>query len=147
MGLEGRGDWQTAESAYQKALGFQPNDAMAANNLAICCWNTVRCESGVIASADRAPRNAEGRSDRGHAGVASYHVGAYDTARKLLEDAAAGQPDNATYHYHLGLTYLKLNQGARGKAELEKALKLNPDGPKAAEIQDLITKKLAGPKR
>jgi len=60
---------------------------------------------------------------------ASYHVGAYDTARKLLEDASAGQPGNATYHYHLGMTYLKLNQGARGKAELEKALKLNPDGP------------------
>src|SRR5204863_132750 len=53
---------------------------------------------------------------------ASYHVGAYDTARKLLEDAAAQQPGNATYQYHLGLTYLKMNETVRGKAALQMAI-------------------------
>jgi len=141
MGLEGRGDWQTAESAYQKALGFQPNDAMAANNLAYLLLEhggDANLALSLAQTARRGMPKAGATADT--LAWASYHVGAYDTARKLLEDAAAGQPDNATYHYHLGLTYLKLNQGARGKAELEKALKLNPDGPKAAEIQDLITK-------
>jgi Flp pilus assembly protein TadD len=141
MGLEARGDWQAAETAYQKALGFRPDDAMAANNLAYLLLEhggDANLALSLAQTARRGMPKAGATADT--LAWASYHVGAYDTARKLLEDASAQQPDNATYHYHLGLTYLKLNQSGRGKAELEKALKLKPDDPKAAEIQGLIAK-------
>src|SRR5258707_13965382 len=141
MGFEARGDWQTAETAYQKALGFQPNDAMAANNLAYLLLEhggDANLALSLAQTARRGMPKAGATADT--LAWASYHVGAYDTARKLLEDAAAGQPDNATYHYHLGLTYLKLNQGARGKAELEKALKLNQNDPKQPKFQDQTRK-------
>jgi tetratricopeptide (TPR) repeat protein len=141
MGLEARGDWQSAEMAYQKALGFQPDDAMAANNLAYLLLEHGGDPNLALSLAQTARRGMpKAGATADTLAWASYHVGAYDTARKLLEDASAQQPDNATYHYHLGLTYLKLNQSGRGKAELEKALKLKPDDPKAAEIQDLIAK-------
>jgi tetratricopeptide (TPR) repeat protein len=141
MGLEARGDWQAAEAAYQKALVLRPDDAMAANNLAYLLLEHGGDPNLALSLAQTARRGMpKAGATADTLAWASYHVGAYDTARKLLEEASGQQPSNATYHYHLGLTYLKLNQGARGKAELEKALKLNPAGDKSAEIQDLITK-------
>jgi len=56
----------------------------------------------------------------------------------LLEDAAAGQPGNATYQYHLGLTYLKMNETARGKAALQKALAIDPQGPYSQQIREQL---------
>jgi tetratricopeptide (TPR) repeat protein len=69
---------------------------------------------------------------------ASYHVGAYDSAKKLLEAAAKQQPENAAYQYHLGMTYLKLNEPAKGKAALQKALNIAPQGPHADDIREQL---------
>ncbi len=139
MSLDTKGDWKGAQTAYQNALALRPDDAMAANNLAYSLLEhggDVNLALSLAQTARRGMPKAGATADT--LAWASYHVGAFDTARKLLEEASAEQPDNANYHYHLGLTYLKLNQTARGKAELEKALKLNPNGPKASEIQSAI---------
>jgi len=139
MGLEARGDWRTAETAYQKALGFQPNDAMAANNLAYLLLEhggDANLALSLAQTARRGMPKAGATADT--LAWASYHVGAYDTARKLLEDAAAGQPGNATYQYHLGLTYLKINETARGKAALQKALAIDPQGPYSQQIREQL---------
>ena len=42
------------------------------------------------------------------------------------QDAINRSPENPTYQYHLGLSYLKQNQRARAKEHLQKALQLNP---------------------
>jgi tetratricopeptide (TPR) repeat protein len=139
MSLDAKGDWKGAQAAYQKALSIRPDDAMSANNLAYSLiehGGDANLALSLAQTARRGLPKAGATADT--LAWASYHVGAYDTARKLLEEASAQQPDNANYHYHLGLTYLKLNQAARGKAELERALKLEPNGPKAGEIQSAI---------
>lgn len=140
MSLDTNGDWKGAQAAYQKALSLRPDDAMAANNLAYSLLEhggDVNLALSLAQTARRGMPKAGATADT--LAWASYHVGAFDTARKLLEEASAQQPDNANYHYHLGMTYLKLNQTARGKTELERALKLEPNGPKAGEIQSAIS--------
>jgi tetratricopeptide (TPR) repeat protein len=136
MGLETRGDWQSAEGAYKKALGFQPDDAMAANNLAYLLLEhggDANLALSLAQTARRGMPKAGATADT--LAWASYHVGAYDTARKLLEDAVKEQPGNPTFQFHLGMTYMKLNEAAKGKSTLEKALNLAPQGPHADEIR------------
>jgi len=52
-------------------------------------------------------------------------------AAPLLKDAVKGARSNATYRYHLGLTYKKLNNLKRARAELEKSIRIDPDAPSA----------------
>jgi len=42
-------------------------------------------------------------------------------------------PDNSNYRYHLALTYQNLNDSARARAELEKAISIDPKSPIAEE--------------
>jgi cellulose synthase operon protein C len=59
-------------------------------------------------------------------GWAYYRTGAFSAAAPLLETAVKSAPDDQTYRYHLGRTYLKLLDKTRAKAELEKAISLDP---------------------
>ena len=74
---------------------------------------------------------------------AYYHKGTYGLAVDLLEDAVKRMPQNATFHYHLGLTYQKTNNRTRAKEHLERALQINPKYPQAAEIRKALSE-LAG---
>jgi hypothetical protein len=47
----------------------------------------------------------------------------------LFEEAAKKEPANPTYHYHLGLTYQKLKEPTRARAELQKAISIAPKSP------------------
>jgi uncharacterized protein HemY len=44
-------------------------------------------------------------------------------------------PSNASYHYHLGLAFLKTGEIANGQASLRRALDSSPSQATAAEIQ------------
>jgi Tfp pilus assembly protein PilF len=44
-----------------------------------------------------------------------------------------------TYHYHLGLTYQKLNDLARARTEFEKAISLDPKSPLANEARRALS--------
>jgi len=136
MGLEAQGDWKSAEASYQKALSLKPDDAMAANNMAYLLLEhegDVNLALSLAQTARRGMPKATATADT--LAWASYHVGAYDTAKKLLEDAIKEQPGNPTYQFHLGMTYMKLNDAAKGKTALQKALNLAPQGPHADEIR------------
>jgi len=44
-------------------------------------------------------------------------------------------PANQTYRYHLGLTYQKLNDTTRAKAEFEKIIALDPNSDVASRAR------------
>ena len=71
-------------------------------------------------------------------GWAYYHNGAFSVAAPLFEDATRKAPGSADYHYHLGLTYQKLNDGNRARAELEKAISLDPKSPVADQARQAL---------
>jgi len=62
---------------------------------------------------------------------AYYHAGTYASAKDLLEDAAKLDPGNASIHYHLGMTFIKLNEKPDAKVQLAKAASLAPNTPTA----------------
>jgi len=65
-------------------------------------------------------------------GWAYYHKGIYQSAIDQFREALRlseklGQPDDADFHYHLGLAYQKANQNGLARQQLEKAVRLRPD--------------------
>ena len=64
-----------------------------------------------------------------------YHKGIYAFAADLLREALQKAPDNATYHYHLGMVYEKQNNTVAAKKHLERALQINPNSSSADEIR------------
>ena len=64
-------------------------------------------------------------------GWAYYHGGSFSVAAPLFEEAVKKEPSKPNYHYHLGLTYQKLNESVRARAELQKAFRIDPKSPVA----------------
>jgi len=69
---------------------------------------------------------------------AFYHKGVYASAIDLLKEALDKQPNNPTYHYHIGLAYQKANDRARAKEHLERVLKLSPNYARVQEVRNAL---------
>ena len=55
-----------------------------------------------------------------------YYKQNYSQARDLLESALKDTPDNASMHFHLGMTYIKLNDKADAQVDPKKPLPSRP---------------------
>lgn len=76
-------------------------------------------------------------------GWAYYYEGAYESAIPVLESAVQASPENATYHYHLGLAYQKAGNFEDAKEQFERSLKLNPPASEVFEIRDALSQNTA----
>jgi len=125
---ESQGDRDKAMDNYKKALSIQPDQPIAANNLAY-----LMVESGqnldvalsLAQIARRALPNAPSTADT--LAWVYYQKGNYASGRDLLEDAVKADPNNASIHYHLGMIYTKLSNNSDAKIELKKASVLAPN--------------------
>ena len=61
-----------------------------------------------------------------------------ESSSSLFEEAVKAQPDHQAYHFHLGLTYQKLQDRARAKIEMEKAISLDPKSPVADQARKVL---------
>ena len=141
---ESQGNWQEAQGLYQRALAIQPEEALAANNLAYIMLEhggNVTVALTLAQTARRGFPNFPHSADT--LGWAYYHNTAYSLAAPLLEDAVKAAPSNATYRYHLGMTYQKLHDLTRARIELEKSVRIDPQAP-AAEKASRALSELAG---
>ena len=115
------GDWQKAQSLHEKALAIQPDYAPAANDLAYLMLEHGGDLNVALTLAQTARRGLPTLPNSADTlGWAYYHGGSFSVAAPLLEEAVKKEPSNSTYHYHLGLTYQKLKQPARARAELQR---------------------------
>ena len=55
-----------------------------------------------------------------------------------LRDSVEKVPSNPVYHYHLGRAYLKTGEKERGRASLERALRLDPSFDGAAHARQAL---------
>ena len=141
---EGQRDWQEAQTHYQRALAIQPEEPLAANNLAYLLLEhggNVTVALTLAQTARRGFPNFPNSADT--LGWAYYQNAAYSLAAPLLEDAVKRAPSNATYRYHLGLTYQKLNDPKKARIELEKSIRIDPHAPSAEKASRTLTE-LAG---
>lgn len=127
-----QGNWQEAQMLYQRALAIQPEDPLAANNLAYIMLDHGGNAVVALTLAQTARRgfpNLPNSADT--LGWAYYQNSAYSLAAPLLEDAVKGAPANASYLYHLGMTYQKMKDTKRARIELEKSIHMDPQAPSA----------------
>jgi len=142
---EGQGNWQEAQSVYQRALAIQPEDPLAANNLAYLLLEhggNITVALTLAQTARRGFPNIPNSADT--LGWAYYQNAAYSLAAPLLEDAVKGAPSNATYRYHLGMTYEKLNDLKRARIELEKSIRIDPQAPSAEKASHALSELSGG---
>lgn len=136
---ESRDNWQKAESLYQQALQVEPNYPPAANNLAYLMLehseNTDVALSLAQVARQKMP-DSPGAADT--LAWAYYEKGIYGLAAGLLQEALQKSPDNATYHYHLGMVYQKQKNNADARKQLERALQINPKSPYADDIRKAL---------
>ncbi len=95
---------------YKKALQIEPEQPVAANNLAYLMvegGQNTDVALNYAQSARRALPNSPSTADT--LGWVYYNKGTYSSARDLLEDAAKSAPDDPAIQYHLGMTYNKMS--------------------------------------
>lgn len=142
---EGQGNWQEAQTAYQRALALEPEQALAANNLAYLLLEhggNVNVALTLAQTARRGLPDIPNSADT--LGWAYFQNGAYSVAVALFEKAVKDAPSNATYRYHLGATYQKLNELGRARSEFEKSIRLDPHAPSAEKASRALSELSGG---
>jgi tetratricopeptide (TPR) repeat protein len=125
---ESLGDIGKAEAYYRKALEIQPQQPVAANNLAyrmLINGENVDVALTLAQTARQAMPNSPNTADT--LAWAYYYKGAYGFARDLLENAIKTAPNNASMQYHLGMVYSKLGDKSNAEIHLKKAVSLASD--------------------
>ena len=125
---ESQGDRNGAMDSYKKALAIQPEQPVAANNLAYLMVDSGQNLDVALSLAQVARRGAPtSPSTADTLAWIYYKKGNYESARDLLEEATKGAPNNAAIHYHLGMTYAKLSKSTDAISHLKKAAALAPN--------------------
>lgn len=141
--LEFKKDYEAAIAEYEALLKMQSGSMVVANNLA----SLLADHREDKASLERALSLAVGlrKTQVPHfkdtLGWVYYRQGDYKSALPLLEEAATELPKVALVRYHLGMTYLAVNQPAKASKEFNSALEL------AANDEDLSNKIRSGLKK
>lgn len=133
---ESRGNLSQAEAYYRKSLDIQPQQPVAANNLA---YRMLENGENVDVALTLAQTARQGMPDSPTTADtlawAYYHKGAYGFARDLLENAVKAEPSDASMQYHLGMVYEKLQDKPDSVIHLKRAVALAPGSPTAKDAQ------------
>jgi Flp pilus assembly protein TadD len=70
--------------------------------------------------------------------VVLFNAGKYAEAKTQFDNATKADPNNANAFYQLGMTNLNLGQIPEAVSALETFLKLAPNDPKAAQVQQSL---------
>ena len=126
---DAKGDQAKAKELYQKTLQLNPNDFVAANNLAYLMIETGDNTDVALSLAQTARRlQPESPQTADTLAWVYFSKGNYGQARDLLEDALKQDPNDASMHYHLGMTYSKLDDKQDATMHLKKAASIDPNG-------------------
>jgi putative PEP-CTERM system TPR-repeat lipoprotein len=121
-----RGDLAEAERRYAQILKGEPRAALAAYKLA-----SIYLERGEnLDSAEQLAQNAaQLLPDQAEVvdtlGSIYYKRAMYGQAITQFQQSVAAEPDNATFHYHLGLAFSKNGETDRAREAFRTALRLN----------------------
>lgn len=138
--LHGQGRQDEAVQSYLKALETDPGHVPTLNNLAYLYLEEGKDYGRGLEYAIRAFRLAPNEpAVMDTLGYALYRNQRSEDARKLLEGAARGLPNNPTVLYHLALVYKDLGQTVQAVQTLESALGKS-DFPEQAQAQELLSR-------
>ena len=125
---ETKGDDAKAMDYYKKTLQLDGNNAVASNNLAFLMVENGQSPDVALTLAQAARRSLPDSPESADTlAWVNYFEGNYSAARDLLEGAVKAEPGNASFHFHLGMVYSKLNDKADATTHLKKAASLAPN--------------------
>jgi tetratricopeptide (TPR) repeat protein len=136
MLLESDGRIDEAKKRYDRALGFDPEAPVAANNLA---WLIAEHGGNLDVALDLARTARTKLPDSVEVadtlGWVYYKKGLFDQAVPILKEVVARQPNVAAFHYHLGLSSARTGDDKLARTSLETALSLDPKAAQAADAK------------
>lgn len=125
--LEAAGQWQDAESIYQKILEIDPQSIAALNRLGAIEVGHGRFETGIRYYERALALNSAEFATNLNLGIACIKKQDYQRAVKPLERAAQTAPENFRVRELLGGALVGLNDFSHAIPQLEKASELNPN--------------------
>jgi tetratricopeptide (TPR) repeat protein len=134
-------DWKDAEAAYQNAVTINPQDAVAAGDLARAMVHTGGNLDVAMSLVQTARRELpESPSVVDTMGWIYFQRGEFAMAVNSLELALSLEqrhqmPDDPDIHFHLGMAYEKANQPALARQHFEHVLQTNPSYSGADQIK------------
>ncbi len=136
---EFRKDWGSAVAHYQKALGIDPRDAVAKNNLA---WVYAEQGGNIDVALRLAQEAKEARPDdpmiSDTLGWIYVKKQSFGNAIQLFRQSVEKNPQKALYHYHLGVAYYRAGKKVEAKQSLQMALKLQRDIAGSQEAKEIL---------
>ena len=134
-----RGNRPQAQKWYEKALQLQPDQALAANNLAFLMLETGQNVDVALTLAQTARRGTPKSPNSADTLVGRITTkGAYAMARDLLEDALRTDANDPDLQLHLGLVYQKLSDPKNAANHLKKVFTLAPNSPQAQQARKAL---------
>jgi Flp pilus assembly protein TadD len=125
---EAKGDLSQAQQYYKKTLELNPDNPVAANNLAYIMVDGGQNPDVALSLAQNARRAMPNSPDTADTLAWVYYAkGNFNSAKDLLESTLKTSPENQALHYHLGMTYMKLNDKGNAQLHLKKAQSLGPN--------------------
>jgi tetratricopeptide (TPR) repeat protein len=116
-----------ARRQYEAIVQTSADAAVASNNLA---WLYATSEGNLDVALTLAQSAKKQLPDQPEVsdtlGWIYYRKGLYRLALDAFEQSVQKDPENALYHYHLGMTYAGQGELAKARRALERALALNP---------------------
>lgn len=135
------GNRQSAEQEYRHALQIQPQQPVAANNLAYLMLEDGGNPDVALSLAQiarRAMPNSPNTADT--LAWAYYSKGTFAFARDLLEGAIKSDPSSAAMEYHLGMVYAKMQKRRDAQLHLNRAIALGHGTQVASDAQKALQK-------
>jgi uncharacterized protein (TIGR03790 family) len=123
---EARSEHDLAIEQYRAAIGVDPENRVALNNLAYALAERKQLPKEALPLAEKAYRLAQSPETADTLGWIHHLLGDDAAAAPLLEKAVAEAPDSVDILVHAAIVHAALNNPARARLELQKAGKLDP---------------------
>jgi Flp pilus assembly protein TadD len=138
--LQAEGNIDGARDRFERVLQIDSEAAVAANNLA---WIYAQHDGNLDVAmhlAQTAQKRLPGIAEVGDTlGFIYYKKNLSALAVSTLKVSAEQDPNNALYHYHLGLAYAGQGDSAHARAALFRALALKPNFDGAEQARGLLS--------
>jgi tetratricopeptide (TPR) repeat protein len=136
MMVETQGNVDEARKRYEQVLQIDPNAAVAANNLA---WLYAEHGGNLDIALQLAQTASHGAPQVPEVsdtlGWVYYKKNLAGLAIQSFTETVQRSPQNAIFHYHLGLAYAKNGEKDKARTALQRALALNASFPGADDAR------------
>jgi tetratricopeptide (TPR) repeat protein len=140
--------FEKAAAQYRDVLKAQPENMIAANNLAWVIGIHLGRPHRAIEELQTTFKGTLSETNKAlpaevldTIGFLHLKMDHYTDAQRYLEEAAIRKPTSAEIQVHLGETYLKQDRADRARQCFEKAKELDPKGEFTSQIQRLLSKR------